>query len=244
MNRLELHITRKQFAHRSTGTIEVIRDLSLSVGEAEIVAVLGPSGCGKTTMLQIVAGLDSDFEGDVRMAPGVADHMAYVFQSPRLLPWRTARQNIELVFDEPTSHAEAITQTLGAVGLSGFEDTYPEQLSLGMQRRAALARAFVTEPKLLLMDEPFVSLDETLAARLRALLKSLLQDNPASVLLVTHDWREAVDLADRLVLLTPGPTHVATEIANDLPDSMRRDESSLQEFRQRYDDLLAQSLQA
>ncbi len=238
MNSVELNITRKRFAHPTTGAIDVIRDLSFSVGDAEIVAVLGPSGCGKSTMLQIVAGLDSDFEGDIRMAPGMIDHVAYVFQSPRLLPWRTVRKNVELVLPEHRDKSALIADTLDAVGLAGFENSFPRQLSLGMQRRAAMARAFVTEPKLLLMDEPFASLDETLAARLRELLKSLLQSRPASVLLVTHDWREAVGLADRLVILNPAPTSVVAVIENDLPDDLRQVEAELQRFKMRHENVL------
>ena len=156
MNALEIDIRRKAFA-RDGAHIEVVRGLQLTVQPGEFVAVLGPSGCGKSTTLQIAAGLDADFEGSVNYGPGVEDHLAYVFQQPRLLPWRTVQQNIELVFDDPTAHRERIAQVLAAVDLTGSEGLFPGQLSLGMQRRAALARAFVLQPQLLLIDEMWAS---------------------------------------------------------------------------------------
>jgi len=167
----------------------------------------------------------------VEYAAGLKDKMAYVFQSPTLLPWRTVRQNIELVFSDPQAHADTIASVLEAVGLAGSEDIYPLQLSMGMQRRASLARAFVLRPQLLLMDEPFVSLDETLAARLRNLLKTMLAGNPASVLFVTHDWREALSLADRLIFLSPGPARIVGEVAVSLNPQQRSNPVDLQSFR-------------
>jgi NitT/TauT family transport system ATP-binding protein len=230
MTALKLAIRRKSFA-RADGELNAIENIEIEIAPNEFVAVLGPSGCGKTTMLQIAAGLDDDYTGTVEYAAGLKNKMAYVFQSPTLLPWRTVRQNIELVFSDPQDHADAIATVLEAVGLAGSEDIYPLQLSMGMQRRAALARAFVLRPQLLLMDEPFVSLDEMLAARLRDLLKTMLAGNPASVLFVTHDWREALSLADRLIFLSPGPARITGELTVSLSRQQRSNPANLQEFR-------------
>ena len=230
MTALKLAIRHKSFA-RADGELNAIENIEIEIAANEFVAVLGPSGCGKTTMLQIAAGLDNDYAGSVEYEPGLIDKMAYVFQSPTLLPWRTVRQNIELVFPDPQTQADAISSVLDAVGLAGSEDVYPLQLSMGMQRRASLARAFVLRPQLLLMDEPFVSLDETLAARLRGLLKTMLAGNPASVLFVTHDWREALSLADRLVFLSPGPARITGELAVRLTPRERANVADLQAFR-------------
>ncbi|MEO1159203.1 MAG: ATP-binding cassette domain-containing protein [Pseudomonadota bacterium] len=230
MTALKLAIRRKSFT-RQDGELNAIENIEIEIAGNEFVAVLGPSGCGKTTMLQIAAGLDEDYAGSVHYADGLKDSMAYVFQSPTLLPWRTVRQNIELVFPHPKAHAQAIASALDAVGLAGSEDIYPSQLSMGMQRRAALARAFVLQPQLLLMDEPFVSLDEPLAARLRDLLQTMLAGNPASVLFVTHDWREAVSLADRLIFLSPGPARITGELTVSLNRQQRSNPADLQFFR-------------
>lgn len=233
MNALEIDIRRKAFA-RDGAHIEVVRGLQLTVQPGEFVAVLGPSGCGKSTTLQIAAGLDADFEGSVNYGPGVEDHLAYVFQQPRLLPWRTVQQNIELVFDDPTAHRERIAQVLEAVDLTGSEGLFPGQLSLGMQRRAALARAFVLQPQLLLMDEPFVSLDAALAGRLRDVLRDMLKHNPAAVVFVTHDWREAVSLADRLVFLGAGPATVRAQVNIDIPAAKREEAAVQDRFRKHH----------
>ncbi|MEP4314670.1 MAG: ATP-binding cassette domain-containing protein, partial [Anderseniella sp.] len=150
MTALKIAIRHKPFA-RSDGELNAIENIEIEIAANEFVAVLGPSGCGKTTMLQIAAGLDDDYTGSVEYAAGLRDKMAYVFQSPTLLPWRTVRRNIELVFSNPQDHADTIASLLESVGLAGSEDIYPLQLSMGMQRRASLARAFVLRPQLLLM---------------------------------------------------------------------------------------------
>jgi len=230
MSALKLAIKHKPFA-RKDGEMNAIENIELEIAENEFVAVLGPSGCGKTTMLQIAAGLDDEYTGSVTCAPGLEDKMAYVFQSPTLLPWRTVRRNIELVFSNPQAHADEIVSVLKSVGLAGSEDIYPLQLSMGMQRRASLARAFVLRPRLLLMDEPFVSLDEMLAARLLDLFKTMLASNPASVLFVTHDWREALTLADRLIFLSPGPARITGELTVSLSPQQRSNPADLQAFR-------------
>ena len=164
------------------------------------MCVLGPSGCGKTTMLNLISGIDTAFDGQISLPPGTLEHLAYVFQTPRLLPWRTVQQNVELVAEAQANGAGLTTRLLEAVGLVGFANSYPGELSVGMQRRAALARAFACRPQLLLMDEPFVSLDPQAAVELRKLLTDILAERKATVIFVTHDHAEAVQLADRILV--------------------------------------------
>ncbi|MFG0286116.1 MAG: ABC transporter ATP-binding protein, partial [Phycisphaerales bacterium JB039] len=190
------------------------------------VCVIGPSGCGKTTLLNIVAGLDRAFDGGLTLpsVPGRAEPVVgYVFQSPRLLPWRTVKQNVELPLSPEQAASGIADELLEAAGLGAFRDAYPQRLSLGMSRRVALVRAFAVQPDLMLLDEPFVSLDEPTAQRLRVLLLEMWQARPTTVLFVSHNLREALFLADRLVLLSASPGHVLleqpVELARDARDN-------------------------
>jgi ABC-type nitrate/sulfonate/bicarbonate transport system ATPase subunit len=204
---LEVRIARKSWLANSGERLDVIRDMAFVLPHGEVGAFVGPSGCGKTTMLRIVAGLDADFEGGVALPPG---RLGMVFQEPRLLPWRSVEQNVRLVAPEI---GEAALGTLFEIlGLAGHRKHFPGELSLGLARRVALARAFAVEPHLLILDEPFASLDAALAARLHDELATLVARRPVTTLLVTHDVDEAIRLADRLFLLAPRPTRVIAEI--------------------------------
>jgi len=221
---LVLDVRAKDFPGRPPRA--VLRDVRLTVARHEVVALVGPSGCGKTTLLNLVAGLDDRFEGTIHRPEG---RLAVVFQNPRLLPWRTLGDNLALALPPGTPDLDArIDEALEAVGLAGRRASFPNHLSLGQQRRAAVARAFVVEPELLLLDEPFVSLDEATADRLRALLRTLLERRPATVLLVTHDLREAIALADRIVFLAGAPATVVDDVRITLPD---RTEATVEAFR-------------
>jgi NitT/TauT family transport system ATP-binding protein len=215
-----VRVDEKSFGRAAGGEIAVIRDLAFDLAPGTFTCMLGPSGCGKTTTLRIVLGLDHDFRGAVSSGLRHA-RLAAVFQEPRLLPWRTVEQNIRLALP-PELAEKDLTPLLDAVELTAFRHSYPSELSLGMARRAALVRAFSVEPEVLLLDEPFVSLDEPTANRLRDLLLDLWRSSPVTVLMVTHNVREAVRLADRLVLLSPRPTHVVGVLDIPLPRDERR----------------------
>jgi NitT/TauT family transport system ATP-binding protein len=232
MSGLDIAIERKAFpAVGATAERLLYRQFRLRVEPGSFVALIGPSGCGKTTLLNMVAGLDRDFQGSVRTVTGpatgeaapAAPRFAYVFQNPRLLPWRTVRENVALALDRDQLARGLADHFVDLVGLSEAADLHPERLSVGMQRRAALARAFATEPDVLLMDEPFVSLDEATAERLRLLLLDLLAVRPATVLFVTHDTRETVMLADRLVEVGGNPVAVVRDVRIGLDAAGRRD---------------------
>jgi len=206
--RLDVNIKQKSFHAASGGKLHVLGELVFGLRSGEVAALVGPSGCGKTTLLRIVAGLDRDFDGNVAMpAHGT---LAMVFQEPRLLPWRTVEKNVRLAAPQATdADLEMLFQ---ALGLNAHRDHYPGELSLGLARRVALARAFAVEPDLLLLDEPFVSLDDALAARLREELAELVNRRPVTTLLVTHNVEEAIGLADRLLLLSISPARIVADV--------------------------------
>jgi NitT/TauT family transport system ATP-binding protein len=204
-----------------------IRDLSFEVSAGEIVSIVGPSGCGKTTLLKALAGLLTPTGGMIRfqgqVVRGVPEGLAMVFQeySRSLLPWTTVYANIELPLRyQPVKSIERshrVSESLQAVGLSGFGDRYPWQLSGGMQQRVAIARALAYHPKLLLMDEPFASVDAQTRADLEDLAAAVRDQFDITIVLVTHDIDEAVYLSDRVVVLSGAPSIVLAQIPIDLP---------------------------
>jgi NitT/TauT family transport system ATP-binding protein len=200
----------------------VLHDIDLKVQRGSFVALTGPSGAGKTTFLNIVAGLDREFEGEIDLGGGAAK-LGYIFQTPRLLPWRTVEQNVALALADGDPAQAHIKEMLESVGLESFASQYPERLSLGMQRRVALARGFITEPDVLLMDEPFVSLDGPTAQGLRELLIGLWNRRPTTVLFVTHDRSEAVMLATRILRLSGGSATIVQDEAVRLTPAERTD---------------------
>jgi len=208
LRRLDVSIKRKSYRSAAGGTIEVLREMAFTLKAGAVGALVGPSGCGKTTLLRIITGLDSDYIGTVHLP----DHgkLGMVFQEPRLLPWRTVEQNVRLGAPEATD--ADLDALFVALGLAGHRHHFPGELSLGQARRVALARAFAVKPDLLVLDEPFVSLDAALAKHLQEELAVLVTSRHVTTLIVTHSMDEAIGLADRLFFLSASPAHVVAEI--------------------------------
>jgi len=224
---ITLEIDEKRYpAEGGHDAVVALRGLRARIAPNEFCVLFGPSGCGKSTLLNIIAGIDPSFSGNIRFDGDCEPRIGYVFQAPRLLPWRTVRENLELVLRRDADPA-VVEALLGEVGLAEAAGFYPSRLSGGMARRAALARAFAIDPDLLLLDEPFVSLDAAAAVRLRALLLRLVTTRPATVLFVTHDAAEAVTLADRILLLTPSPGRVLAEMPISIPRDQRCDHHTI-----------------
>ena len=224
---LELRHISKSFAHNQ-GNLRVLEEISFSVDEGQFVAIVGPSGCGKSTMLRIVNGLMPPTSGQVlyqdRQVDGINLDCALVFQSFALMPWLTVKANVELGLEArgvpPAEREKRAGVYIDKVGLDGFEEAYPRELSGGMKQRAGLARALAVGPRLLLMDEPFSALDALTAITLREELLDLWRspDIPVhTIMIVTHLIEEAVELADRIIVLSAHPGRLVANLAVDLP---------------------------
>ncbi len=229
MTGLNIHIRDKTYpAVDGARPARIFQDFRLTAAEGAFVCLFGPSGCGKTTLLNIVAGLDGDYQGDVRF-PNAAGtlRIGYVFQQPRLLPWRTVAANVRLPIQDDPERLSRVDDLLVAVGLGGLAGAYPRQLSAGQARRAALARAFAVEPDLMLLDEPFVSLDDLSAEGLRQTLLEVWSKRPTTVLFVTHNLEEAMSLADRVLLLSDSPVAVLADAVIEVPRDARGDSAEI-----------------
>jgi NitT/TauT family transport system ATP-binding protein len=215
-------LTVSHVGRRFPGGVEALRDASLRLNEADFVALLGPSGCGKSTLLRLIAGLDQPDGGKLAWdgGPPAAGDIGYVFQDATLLPWSSAEDNVYLPLRLKGVARDAAMQDVRAalrrVGLAGFESARPRQLSGGMRMRVSIARALVTRPRLLLMDEPFAALDEFTRHKLQADLLDVWQQAGCTVVFVTHSIYEAAFLARRVVLMTPRPGRIDHEIASAL----------------------------
>jgi NitT/TauT family transport system ATP-binding protein len=215
--------------HKEKEPLPVLVDISLTSGKDELVAITGPSGCGKSTLLRIIAGLIKPSSGRVKIldseVTGPREDISMVFQNFVLLPWRTALENVLFGLASKSALTDAqkmdrAKDALEIAGLTGFESVYPGELSGGMKQRVGVARALATEPKVMLMDEPFSSLDDLTAERLRKETHSLLinpQTSIQTVILVSHNVEEIIELADRVVVLSSRPAHVVGELKIDLP---------------------------
>lgn len=204
---LDVRIRSKVYRTARGEPLQALGDLAFTVAPGEFVCLTGPSGCGKTTTLKLILGLDKSYEGRIELPPG---RVAAVFQEPRLLPWRSVEDNVKLALP-PELADNTLSELFALLGLAGTEKLYPTELSLGMARRVALARAFALQPALLTLDEPFVSLDDETAARLRLLLLDIWRARPTAALMVTHNLREAVELADRVIVLSSRPGTIVAE---------------------------------
>ena len=206
------------------GDLEVLRDVTLALGERETIALLGPSGCGKTTLLRILLGLEAPSGGDIT---GRLDRAGYLPQGGLLFPWKTVIENAELPLQirgiDRASRRAAVVEHLPAFGLTGFEAAYPHELSGGMRQRVALLRALMTGCPVLVLDEPFGALDVLTRHRMQDWLAKLLERLDRTMLFVTHDLEEAVTLAERVVVLTDRPAAVLGEHCVPLGASERID---------------------
>jgi ABC-type nitrate/sulfonate/bicarbonate transport system ATPase subunit len=206
---VSLDLTAMQFG----GAPPLFGALRLDVAPGEVVALIGPSGVGKTTLLRIIGGLERDFAGHCRVG-GVPAHLApgpgFVFQDARLLPWLDAAGNLRAV--RPDLGPAEIERLLAGVGLGGLSAAFPRQLSGGMQRRLGLARALAVDPGLLLLDEPFVSLDQAVVRDLQSLFQTVFRTRTPTVILVSHDPEDAARLADRVVVLAGRPARVTADL--------------------------------
>ncbi|MBE0577829.1 ABC transporter ATP-binding protein [Devosia sp.] len=216
---LTLSIAEKRFPGP---TPPLFADLRLDIAPGSVTALFGPSGIGKSTLLRLIAGIDRDFAGSIAI-DGIPAHQApppgFVFQDPRLLPWRTARDNIRAA--APAISAEAADAALARVGLATQATAWPRMLSGGMQRRVALARAFATNARLLLLDEPFISLDAALVDDLHQLLADIIATSGATVIFASHGPQDVARLATRVITLAGRPAAIAQDLTFPLPPAQR-----------------------
>jgi sulfonate transport system ATP-binding protein len=224
----------KSFPSSTGGRVDVLEDVSLDIEPGEIVAILGPSGCGKSTLLRLVAGLEAPTTGTVmvdgHVVSGVDARCSVVFQEPRLLPWRSIARNVRLGIRDGSGASE-IDHWLELVGLTGFGASLPKQVSGGMAQRAALARALIGHPGVLLLDEPFAALDALTRMQMQDLLVDVATRLGTTVLLVTHDVDEALYLADRVVVLGNRGEGIAETINVGIPRPRDRGNPELTPLR-------------
>jgi NitT/TauT family transport system ATP-binding protein len=233
--RIEISGLTKRFLTPKGEAFTALADVTFTVEPGQFCAVVGPTGCGKSTTLSMISGLDRPSAGSVRVGgrevTGVTDGISFMFQADALLPWKTVLGNVEM---GPLFRGVAKRQArtlardwLRRVGLAGFEDRYPHQLSGGMRKRVAMAAALINEPKILLMDEPFGALDVQTKAIMQTELLGLWEQSRPTVVFITHDLDEAVALSDRVVVMTSGPGSVKAIYDVDLP----RPRGAVQEIR-------------
>lgn len=233
-------------AYRIDGrSLPVLERINLDVRPGEFVSIVGASGCGKSSLLRLIVGLESDYDGrillDGQPVTGTGLERGIVFQDHRLFPWKTVQENVALALKNHTlsraEKRERVAEHLELVGLTGFEQAYPHQLSGGMAQRAAIARALITQPKVLLLDEPFGALDALTRVRLQHELQRIWVQQRSTMIMVTHDVEEALYLGDRVIVMDPRPGRIRHEVTVDLPHPRVRGEPLLQRLK---DELLAE----
>lgn len=224
------NVTRT-FSEGKTG----FKNMSLAIEKGEIIGILGTSGCGKSTFLRVLSGLDEDFRGSVKIdgeiTRSVHEKIGMIFQEPRLLPWLNVIDNISFGLKNDIQKKEKAKKYLESVGLEGFGNHYPKDLSGGMAQRVAIARALVTAPEILLLDEPFSALDAFTKMQLQDLLLSIWKQSEPTILLVTHDIDEALYLCDRIIILRGQPGEIHSEIIIPQPKPRSRGDAKLGELK-------------
>ncbi|WP_264313762.1 ABC transporter ATP-binding protein [Pseudomonas putida] len=221
--------------------MQVLKDIELNIRPGEFVSIVGASGCGKSTLLRLIVGLDQDYQGQILLdqqpvhGPGL--ERGIVFQDHRLFPWMTLQQNIALALKNHAMPAaqkdRLVAEHIELVGLSGYEQAYPHQLSGGMAQRAAIARALVNKPKVLLLDEPLGALDALTRVRLQQELQRIWVQERCTVIMVTHDIEEALYLGDRVIVMDAHPGRIREDLRIDLPHPRERDSALLHDYKQR-----------
>lgn len=246
---VELEGVGKTF-HVAGEDFEAIRDLSLSIEPSEFIVIVGESGCGKSTLLRLLAGLDEEYRGEIRVEgrtrPGIGADRGIVFQEPRLFPWLTVAQNIELGLAserlDASERRRRAQEYIRLVRLDGFEQALPHQLSGGMAQRVAIARGLVASPRILLLDEPFGALDAQTRQQMQNELLAIRERERITMLLVTHDVEEAVFLADRVVIMGSKPGRIRGIVPVELPRPRDRHSFEFHQLRQQLIDALTPSL--
>ncbi|ANX11269.1 nitrate/sulfonate/bicarbonate ABC transporter ATP-binding protein [Fictibacillus arsenicus] len=219
---LQINRLKRTFNNNQAG----FQNINFSVDKGEIIGILGTSGCGKSTLLRVLSGLDSNYEGKISSKDG-NDNIGMMFQEPRLLPWLSVKNNISFGLEKEERNSNKYQTYLDLVGLTGFENHYPKDLSGGMAQRTAIARALITDPEVLLLDEPFSALDAFTKMQLQDLLLSIWQKKQTTMLLVTHDIDEALYLCDRIFILKGQPGEVFAEVAVEKPKPRTRGDAYL-----------------
>ncbi|HEY0234080.1 MAG TPA: ABC transporter ATP-binding protein [Afipia sp.] len=227
---LETRVIEKSFDER-----RVLEDIDVRVESGEIVSLVGPSGCGKSTLLRIIAGLERSYSGAVALEgktlSGRSSRIGFIFQEPRLLPWLTVAQNISFSLGNGGATHPRVARLLTEVGLDGYEDALPKQLSGGQAQRVSIARGLFTQPQVLLLDEPFSAVDAFTRMKLQDLLLRVAAQHGTTLVLVTHDLDEALYLGDRVLMMGANPGIIRREVRVDLPHPRDRRDPVLAETR-------------
>lgn len=233
---LEINQLNKSF-EKGTEKINVLRNIHVHVKQGELMTIIGPSGCGKSTLLKAVAGLDTDFSGEIKLEGnqiiGPSIHQGFIFQEPRLFPWLTVERNIAGNLSiKKKEVSEKVKKLIKLVRLEGFEKAFPKELSGGMAQRVAIARALLRNPKVLLLDEPFGALDAFTRSHMQEALLDIWQKEKTSMLFVTHDIDEAIFLGNKVIIMSTNPGRIQKVISIDLPYPRKKSSTAFQEFRQ------------
>lgn len=239
MTQISIDNVDKRYRQMDSTMLDVLDGIEFTTGENDFVCILGPSGCGKSTLMNIIAGLEDPSDGTVTVgSEGEETDVCFVFQEPRLLDWRTVRQNIEIALKgkgiPKAEWDDRIETYLELVGLESFIDEYPRSLSGGMQQRVSIARAMAVEPDVILMDEPFSSVDEITARQLRSDLVDIWQDQKRTIVFVTHDAIEATYLASHVLVMSHRPSQVLVDKEIEIPRPRSIDEPELIELAEQF----------
>jgi len=244
---LNINISKKEYEDKNQNSSNIaIKDMNFYVPQGQFCSLVGPSGCGKTTLLNMLSGLDEKVEGTINYNDGTKPKewpIGYMFQEARLIPWLTVRENVEVVTNQSNDSIELGKKLIIEMELEKYMQSFPSQLSGGMQRRVAIARAFVNKPKILLLDEPFISLDQNVANLLRKILLRSWQNQKTTIIFVTHDIREAIFLSDRIIFLSKGPSKVIHDLNINIKRPRKVENKDIENIRnnllKKYPNILA-----